>query len=169
LVFEGDFMFIDMAKIFIKSGDGGNGAVSFRREKYAPKGGPDGGDAGKGGDIIFVVDSNMRTLLDFRYKRQHKAERGQDGGISNCFGKDGEDLIIKIPPGTIIRDAETDRIMADMVEDNQRFVAAPGGRGGKGNPGLQLQQGRRQILLNPDSQARSGGLSLNLSFLPMWV
>jgi GTP-binding protein len=126
-------MFIDTAKIFIKSGGGGNGAVSFRREKYAPKGGPDGGDAGKGGDVVFVVDSNMRTLLDFRYKKQHKAERGQDGGSSNCFGKDGEDLIINVPPGTIIKDAETEKIMADMVEDNQRYVAAPGGRGGKGN------------------------------------
>lgn len=126
-------MFIDTAKIFIKSGDGGNGAVSFRREKFVPRGGPDGGDAGKGGNVVFIVDSGLRTLMDFRYKKKHIAERGEDGSNSNCHGKDGQDLIIKIPPGTLIRDAETDRIIADMTDENQSVVAARGGRGGKGN------------------------------------
>ncbi|HBX47396.1 MAG TPA: GTPase CgtA, partial [Clostridiaceae bacterium] len=126
-------MFIDKAKIFIKSGNGGDGAVSFRREKYVPFGGPDGGDAGKGGDIVFVVDSSMRTLLDFRYKTKHIAERGENGGASNMFGKNGEDVVIKVPAGTVIKDFETGGILADLKEDNQKFIAAKGGRGGRGN------------------------------------
>lgn len=126
-------MFIDKAKIFIKSGNGGDGSVSFRREKYVPFGGPDGGDAGKGGDVVFVVDSSMRTLLDFRYKMKHIAERGGNGGASNMFGKNGEDVIIKVPAGTVIKDFETGGILADLKEDNQRFIAAKGGRGGRGN------------------------------------
>jgi len=126
-------MFIDTAKIFIKSGDGGNGSTSFRREKYVPTGGPDGGDAGRGGSVIFVVDVGMRTLMDFRYKKKHIAGKGDNGGSTNCYGKDGEDLIIKVPPGTIIKDAETDRVIADMTAENQRFIAAKGGRGGRGN------------------------------------
>lgn len=126
-------MFIDTAKIFIKSGDGGNGAVSFRREKYVPRGGPDGGDAGKGGDVIFEVDSGLRTLMDFRYKKKHIAERGENGGLNNCHGKDGENLIIKVPPGTLVKDAETERTIADLTYEGQRVVAAKGGRGGKGN------------------------------------
>lgn len=126
-------MFVDVAKIFIKSGNGGNGAVSFRREKYVPLGGPDGGDAGNGGDVVFVVDSNMRTLLDFKYKRKHAAKNGENGGKSNMYGKDGEDLIIKVPSGTVIRDADTQRVMCDLTEEGQRYIAAKGGRGGKGN------------------------------------
>lgn len=126
-------MFIDTAKIFIKSGDGGNGAVSFRREKYVPKGGPDGGDAGKGGDVIFEVDPGLRTLMDFRYKKKHIAGRGGDGGTNNCHGKDGEDLIIKVPQGTLIKDADTGRVIADLSKVGQRVVAAKGGRGGRGN------------------------------------
>lgn len=126
-------MFVDVAKIFIKSGNGGNGAVSFRREKYVPLGGPDGGDAGNGGDVVFVVDSNMRTLLDFKYKRKHAAQNGENGGKSNMYGKDGQDLIIKVPSGTVIRDAETQRVMCDLTEEGQRYIAAKGGRGGRGN------------------------------------
>lgn len=126
-------MFVDVAKIFIKSGDGGNGAVSFRREKYVPFGGPDGGDAGKGGDVVFVVDKNMRTLLDFKYKKKHEAERGENGGRNNMFGRDGKDLIIKVPAGTVIRDAETNRVIADLTEEGQSVIAAKGGRGGRGN------------------------------------
>jgi len=126
-------IFIDTAKIYIKSGDGGNGAVSFRREKYVPYGGPDGGDGGKGGDVVFVVDSSLRTLMDFRYKKKLIAERGENGGASNCYGKDGQDLIIKVPPGTVIKDAESGSIIADMVSDKQRVIAAKGGKGGKGN------------------------------------
>ncbi len=126
-------MFIDTAKIYIESGDGGDGAVSFRREKYVPRGGPDGGDAGKGGDIVFVVDPNMRTLMDFKYKRRHIAQRGENGGTNNCFGKSGEDLVIKVPSGTLIKDEETKKIIADLTEENQRVIIAKGGRGGKGN------------------------------------
>lgn len=126
-------MFVDVAKIFIRSGNGGNGAISFRREKYVPFGGPDGGDGGKGGDVVFEVDKNMRTLLDFKYKKKYEAERGQDGGKSNMFGKDGKDLIIKVPAGTVIRDTESNRIIADLTEDGQSVVVAKGGRGGRGN------------------------------------
>lgn len=126
-------MFIDTAKIFIKSGDGGNGCVSFRREKYIPLGGPDGGDGGDGGDIIFIADSNMTTLLDFTYQRKYVAERGVDGSGSKCYGKDGEDLYIKVPMGTIIRDVETNKIMVDLSHSGDKFVVAKGGKGGKGN------------------------------------
>lgn len=126
-------MFVDVAKIFIKSGNGGNGAVSFRREKYVPLGGPDGGDAGNGGDVVFEVDSNMRTLLDFKYKRKHSAQNGENGGKSNMYGKDGEDLIIKVPSGTVVRDSETQRVMCDLTKEGQRYIACKGGRGGRGN------------------------------------
>lgn len=126
-------MLVDRAKIMIKSGKGGNGAVTFRREPYVPEGGPDGGDGGKGGDIVFVADRNMRTLMDFRYKRKYEAENGCDGMKRKRFGKAGEDLIIKVPMGTVIIDEDTGLIMKDMTEDGQRFVAAKGGKGGKGN------------------------------------
>lgn len=126
-------MFVDAAKIFIKSGDGGNGAVSFRREKYVAFGGPDGGDAGKGGDIVFLGDSSMRTLLDFKYKSKHIAPNGDNGGRSNMTGKDGEDLVIKVPLGTVIKDEESGKIIADIKEDGQRAIVARGGKGGKGN------------------------------------
>ncbi|HHW49745.1 MAG TPA: GTPase ObgE [Clostridiaceae bacterium] len=126
-------MFIDTAKIYVKAGNGGNGIVSFRREKYIPAGGPDGGDGGKGGDIVFVVDEGANTLVDFRYKRHYKAESGQDGGSSNKTGRSGEDLIIKVPPGTIVKDAETGRVLADLIKPGQTAIIARGGKGGKGN------------------------------------
>lgn len=126
-------MFIDKTKIFVKSGDGGNGAVSFRREKYIPLGGPDGGDGGDGGDVILVADPNMTTLLDFTYKRKYKAEVGQSGSGSKCYGKDGEDLYIKVPMGTVIKEAESGKVMADLSHANDKFVVAKGGKGGKGN------------------------------------
>lgn len=126
-------MFVDKAKISIKAGDGGEGRISFRREKYVPNGGPDGGDGGNGGDVIFVVDSSMRTLMDFRYKRKHMAENGEIGGPNNCYGKSGKNLYIKIPPGTIIRDAETNLILGDLKTEGQQLVGAKGGKGGKGN------------------------------------
>lgn len=125
--------FVDRAKITIVSGKGGNGAVSFRREPFVPEGGPDGGDGGKGGDIVFVADRNMRTLMDFRYKRKYEAENGQDGMKKKCFGKNGQDLIIKVPAGTVIIDEATGRIMKDLKNDGDRLVAARGGKGGKGN------------------------------------
>ncbi len=125
-------MFVDKAKIYIKAGDGGDGAVSFHREKYVAAGGPDGGDGGKGGDIVFVVDTNISTLIDFRYKRKYVAEKGQNGGAGNCTGRNAADLIIKVPQGTVIRDASTGRIMADMSTDEPKVIAR-GGKGGKGN------------------------------------
>lgn len=126
-------MFVDRAKIFIKSGKGGNGCVSFRREPFVPEGGPDGGDGGKGGDIIFQADRNLRTLMDFRYKRKYEAENGQDGMKKKKYGKNGENLVIKVPMGTMIIDEETNLLMKDLVEDGDSFVAAKGGKGGKGN------------------------------------
>ncbi|MEG0392289.1 MAG: GTPase ObgE [Anaerovoracaceae bacterium] len=127
-------MFVDRAKILVKSGKGGNGAVSFRREPYVPEGGPDGGDGGRGGDVIFAADRNLRTLMDFRYKRKYEAESGQNGMKKKRFGKDGQDLIIKVPAGTMIIDEETGLLMKDLVEDGDSFVIAKGGKGGKGNP-----------------------------------
>lgn len=129
----GDFMFIDKAKIFVKSGDGGNGCVSFRREKYVPLGGPDGGDGGKGGSVIFEVDPGLTTLLDFKYKKKFVAEAGGKGEGSKCYGKDGDDLHVKVPMGTIIRDFETNKIIADLSHKDDTFVIAKGGKGGKGN------------------------------------
>jgi GTP-binding protein len=126
-------MFIDKAKVFVKSGDGGNGAISFRREKYVPLGGPDGGDGGKGGSIIFQVETGITTLLDFKYKKKFIAEPGENGGGSKCYGKDGEDLYIKVPMGTIIREAESNKIIADLSHKGQELVLLRGGKGGKGN------------------------------------
>ena len=126
-------MFVDRARIFIKSGKGGNGAVSFRREPFVPEGGPDGGDGGKGGDVIFQADENLRTLMDFRYKRKYEAENGQDGMKKKRYGRNGQDLVIKVPVGTVVIDEESGLVMQDLTEHGQSFVAAKGGRGGKGN------------------------------------
>ena len=126
-------MFVDRAKISIRSGKGGDGCVSFRREPFVPEGGPNGGDGGKGGDVIFQADNNLRTLMDFRYKRKYEAENGQNGMKYNRFGKKGEDLIIKVPPGTIVIDEETNLVMKDLLHHGDSFVAARGGKGGKGN------------------------------------
>ena len=126
-------MFVDRAKIYIKSGKGGDGAVTFRREPYVPEGGPDGGDGGKGGDIVFMADRNLRTLMDFKYKKKYEAQAGQNGMKKKRFGKAGEDLIIKVPLGTVIIDEESGLVMKDLTEDGQSFVAAKGGKGGRGN------------------------------------
>lgn len=126
-------MFADRAKIFIKSGKGGDGHVSFRRELYVPAGGPDGGDGGKGGDVIFVVDKSINTLNDFRHIRKYCAENGQDGMKKRCHGKDGEDIIIKVPEGTIIKDTESGKVIVDMSHEHEREVLLRGGNGGKGN------------------------------------
>ena len=126
-------MFVDIAKIKIKAGNGGNGAVSFRREKYVAAGGPDGGDGGRGGNIVFQVDDNLSTLADFRYKRKYVAPNGENGAGGRKSGRRGEDLIIKVPRGTIIRETESGAVMADMSSD-EPFIAAKGGRGGWGNP-----------------------------------
>lgn len=126
-------MFTDYTKIIIKSGDGGNGAITFRREKYVAAGGPDGGDGGKGGDIYFVVDPDANTLINFRYNKKYKAQNGENGSGNNCYGKKGEDLYIKVPAGTVVKDAETGKVIADLSRQGQKELILPGGRGGKGN------------------------------------
>ncbi|MCH8647875.1 GTPase ObgE [Staphylococcus lugdunensis] len=126
-------MFVDQVKISLKAGDGGNGITAYRREKYVPFGGPAGGDGGKGASVIFEVDEGLRTLLDFRYQRHFKAKKGENGQSSNMHGRNAEDLILKVPPGTIIKNVETEEVLADLVEDGQRAVVAHGGRGGRGN------------------------------------
>ena len=126
-------MFKDSAKIYVKAGNGGNGMVSFHREKYVAAGGPDGGDGGKGGDVIFEVDEGINTLIDFKYKKNFKAEPGQDGGGSNCSGRNGQDIVIKVPVGTIVKDENTGLILVDLLKPGQIFTIAKGGKGGKGN------------------------------------
>lgn len=125
-------MFVDTATIRIKAGDGGHGAVSFRREKYVASGGPDGGDGGKGGDVILKVDDNLSTLADFRYQRKYVAPNGQNGSGARCYGKSAEDLVIRVPRGTVVRDDATGRLLADLSDD-EPFVVAKGGKGGWGN------------------------------------
>lgn len=126
-------MFVDYVKVEVKGGDGGNGIAAFRREKYVPKGGPAGGDGGKGGDVVFQVDEGLRTLMDFRYQRHFKAPRGENGRSKNQHGKNAEDLVVKVPPGTVVIDSETEEILADLTERQERAVIAKGGRGGRGN------------------------------------
>ena len=125
--------FVDQVRIYLKAGDGGNGAVAFRREKFIEKGGPSGGDGGNGGSILFVADQNLTTLLDFRYLQHHRAPSGQHGMGSDCNGIGGEDLVLRVPVGTLLRDADTDELVADLAEHGQSVVAARGGRGGLGN------------------------------------
>ncbi|WP_290772082.1 Obg family GTPase CgtA, partial [Exiguobacterium sp. UBA6282] len=126
-------MFVDQVKINLKAGDGGNGIVAYRREKYVPLGGPAGGDGGKGASVIFEVDEGLRTLLDFRFQRMFKADKGENGQTSNMHGRGAKDLILKVPPGTIIKNAETEEVIADLVVHGQQAVVAKGGRGGRGN------------------------------------
>ena len=116
-------MFVDKAKISIKAGDGGNGAVSFHREKFVAAGGPDGGDGGRGGDVIFEVDEGQNTLGDYRHRRKYKAEDGQEGGKKRCHGADGKDVVLKVPEGTVIMDAESGKVIADMSGENRRQIA----------------------------------------------
>jgi GTP-binding protein len=126
-------MFVDEAKVYVKGGDGGNGMVAFHREKYVDMGGPSGGDGGKGGDVVFVVDEGLRTLVDFKYRKHFKAERGENGRPKHQHGAGAEDLIVKVPPGTIVFDDDTNEVIADLITHGQRAVIARGGRGGRGN------------------------------------
>ncbi|WP_455661925.1 GTPase ObgE [Pradoshia sp.] len=126
-------MFVDQVKIYVKGGDGGNGMVAFRREKYVPKGGPAGGDGGNGANVVFEVEEGLRTLMDFRYKRHFKAPRGEHGMSKNQHGKNSADMIVKVPPGTVVSDADTGEIIADLTDHGQRAIIAKGGRGGRGN------------------------------------
>ena len=157
-------MFVDKAKILIKAGNGGNGAVSFHREKYVAAGGPDGGDGGRGGDIVFQVDDNLSTLIDFRYKRKYVAPNGQDGSSKNCTGKSAEPLIVKLPRGTLVRDAESGRVVADLSGE-EPVVIAKGGNGGKGN--ARFAPPTRQIprFAKPGFEGESMELTLELKLL----
>lgn len=158
-------MFIDTAKIYVKSGDGGNGSVSFRREKYIPLGGPDGGDGGRGADVILVSDPNMTTLLDFSYQKKYIGEKGVNGSGSKCYGKDGEDLYIKVPMGTIVRDVETNKIMADLSHPNETYVVCKGGKGGKGNAKFATPTRQAPSFAEPGMPGEERWVSLELKLL----
>lgn len=158
-------MFADRARIIIKSGKGGNGHVSFRREKYVPNGGPDGGDGGKGGDIIFEVDDGVNTLADFRHKRKFAAQAGEEGQKKNCHGKKGEDLILKVPAGTIIKDAESDRIIADMSGSNRRQIVLRGGKGGLGNQHFATSKMQAPKYAQPGQEAMEIEVKLELKVI----
>ncbi len=157
-------MFVDKAVITVKAGDGGNGAVSFHREKYVAAGGPDGGDGGRGGNIVFKVDTGLNTLADFRYKRKYTAPAGQTGGAKRCFGKAGEDLVITVPEGTLIFDDETGRLMADMTADKP-FIAAKGGRGGWGNAHFATPTRQVPRFAKPGTPGENYTLRLELKLL----
>ena len=157
--------FVDEAIITVQSGNGGRGCVSFRREKYIPRGGPDGGDGGKGGDVVLRASSGKRTLYDFRHKKQFRAQNGQPGQGRQKTGRDGEDLVIELPPGTLIRDAETGQIIADLVEAGQRFVAAKGGRGGQGNTRFKSATHRAPRFAQPGEPGQSLTLTLELKLI----
>ena len=157
-------MFVDIAKIKIKGGDGGAGAVAFHREKYVAAGGPDGGDGGKGGDVVFVVDDNLATLADFRYKRKYSAPNGEGGKGGRCNGKKGKDLEIKVPRGTIIREANSKAVMADMSK-TERFVAAKGGKGGWGNIHFATSTHQVPRFAKPGTPGEEWEVSLELKLL----
>ena len=156
--------FVDKARITVKAGNGGNGAVAFHREKYVAAGGPDGGDGGKGGDIVFVVDDNMSTLMDFRYKRKYVAANGADGSGKRCSGKDGESLYIRVPRGTLVRDTETGGIMHDM-SDGKDFVAARGGNGGWGNKHFATPTRQVPRFAKPGLPGQAHDITLELKLL----
>lgn len=157
-------MFIDKAKIHVRAGSGGNGAVSFRREKYIAAGGPDGGDGGKGGDVLFVADTNLSTLVDFRYKRKYAAENGENGGAKRCSGRSGKDLVIRVPRGTVVREAETGRILADISSD-EPVVVAKGGKGGAGNQHFATSTRQIPRFAKPGKFGDEFDLSLELKLL----
>lgn len=157
-------MFVDIAKIHLKAGDGGNGAVSFHREKYVAAGGPDGGDGGRGGNIVFVADDNLSTLADFRYKRKYTADNGANGGASRCTGKSAKDLVISVPRGTLVKDADTGRIIADISTD-EPVIIAKGGNGGWGN--MHFSTSTRQVprFAKPGNPGEALDVTLELKLL----
>lgn len=158
-------MFIDRARILVKAGDGGNGMSSFRREKYVPQGGPSGGDGGKGADVIIQADRNINTLVDFRYKRQFKGDAGGAGQSANKHGRGAENLIVSVPLGTTITDEESDKLMADLVEDGQTFMVAKGGRGGRGNARFQTSANRVPTFAEKGEPGEERWLNLELKVL----
>ena len=155
-------MYIDVVKIKIKSGDGGPGCVNFHREKYVPKGGPDGGDGGRGGSIIFEIDKGMRTLLDFRYKTKYIALSGEKGDINNKIGASADDLVIKVPEGTIIKNVETGAVIADMVNEKKRICVLKGGKGGKGNAQFATPTRQAPNFAQPGQKTKSYEVTLEL-------
>jgi GTP-binding protein len=157
--------FVDFAKIHVRAGDGGRGCVSFRREKYIPKGGPDGGDGGRGGDVIIRASSDLNTLLDFKYKKEYRAQRGGHGRGNNQHGKDGEDLIIPVPVGTVIKDGETGEVIADLVREGQETIVAKGGRGGLGNAHFVTPVRQAPRFAQPGERGQERWLILELKLL----
>ena len=157
--------FIDYAKIFVESGHGGKGCVSFRREKYVPRGGPDGGDGGKGGDIIIRVSTQINTLLDFKYKREYHARDGQNGMGQKMHGKDAEDLVIPVPAGTVIKDADSNEVIADLIKEGDYFIAAKGGRGGLGNSHFTTATKQVPRYAQPGEEGEDTWLILELKLL----
>ncbi|HRC79757.1 MAG TPA: GTPase ObgE [Sedimentibacter sp.] len=158
-------MFVDIAKITVKAGKGGNGSVAFRREKYIPMGGPDGGDGGDGGSVILVADEGLRTLMDFRYKKHYQAENGEDGRGKKQYGADGKDLYVKVPVGTLIKDEETGIVLADLKTHGQEYVAARGGRGGKGNVKFKSSIRRTPRFAQPGTKGEERVIVLELKLL----
>ena len=158
-------MFADRAKIYVRSGKGGDGHVSFRREKYVPAGGPDGGDGGKGGDVIFVVDEGLNTLTDFRHVGKYKAKDGEEGGKKNCRGRDGEDIIIKVPEGTVIKEFNSGKVITDMSGDNKRVILLKGGKGGNGNQHYATSTMQAPKYAQPGQPAQELELQLELKVI----
>lgn len=158
-------MFADRARIYVRSGKGGDGHVSFRREKYVPNGGPDGGDGGHGGSVILVVDEGLNTLTDYRHVRKYHAEDGENGGKRNCRGKNGADLILKLPEGTVVKEAESGKVITDMSGDNKRFVLIEGGRGGNGNQHYATSTMQAPKYAQPGQPARELELQLELKVI----
>lgn len=158
-------LFLDAAKITVKSGNGGNGCISFRREKYVPKGGPNGGDGGKGGDVIFRADDSLSTLIDFRYKRLYKAQNGKHGSGGDKTGRNGDDTVIKVPCGSLIKDAETGYILADLTLSGDEFIAAKGGKGGRGNSHFATPTNQTPRFAEPGQEGEEKVIEIELKLL----
>lgn len=158
-------MFIDQAKIFVIAGNGGSGVVSFRREKFVPKGGPDGGDGGKGGNVIIQTDPNLHTLLDFRYRRRFKAQSGKHGQGANKTGRSGQNLIIRVPKGTLVKKNDTEQVLTDLVDDNQQVIIARGGRGGRGNARFATSTNQTPRNAEPGEEGESRQILLELKLI----
>jgi GTP-binding protein len=158
-------MFFDRTKIYVKGGDGGNGVVAFRREKYVPEGGPSGGDGGRGGDVIFIADEGLRTLVDFRYNKHYKADRGQHGQGKNMYGKGAEDLVVRVPVGTVVKNAENEDLIADFTFHGQKAIVAKGGRGGRGNARFVSAKNRVPTIAEKGEPGEEKQLLLELKLL----
>ena len=158
-------LLIDRAKIYVKAGDGGNGCVSFRREKYVPRGGPDGGDGGRGGNVIIRADRNLHTLLDYRYKTHYRAGRGEHGRGKNQHGKDGEDIVLRVPCGTVVKDARTGEVIADLVKNGDEVIVARGGRGGRGNARFATPTNRAPRFAEKGEKGEEREIELELKLL----